>query len=458
MIFSSIEFIFIFLPFFLFIYFIIPEKYKNYIILIGSIAFYVVGTWDHPHYIFLLILTTLINYLIGKKLGQSKNKKILIFGIIYNLSWLILFKYIDFIISIIQNTVNIKIEKLNLLLPLGISFYTFQSISYLVDIYNRKIKSENSLVKYAMYVFMFPQLLSGPIVSYDDINGQLDKRKNNLQNIFIGFKYFIVGLGFKVLLANRIGCLWNDILMIGIESISTKLAWLSIIGYSLQIYFDFYGYSLMAIGLGKMIGFTLPDNFKTPYLSVSMTEFFRRWHITLGTWFRNYIYIPLGGNRKGKLRTIFNLLVVWILTGLWHGANYNFILWGLVIFAIIMIEKLWLKKYLDRHKFVGHLYMLFLIPITWAIFAIIDLQQLIIMFKKMFTFNEGLYLLDYIKYFKIYGILIISGIICSTGVVEKLIIKKQNNIFTISLLIIIFCSSIYYLYIGLNNPFLYFSF
>lgn len=458
MIFSSIEFIFIFLPFFLFIYFIIPEKYKNYIILIGSIAFYVVGTWDHPHYIFLLILTTLINYLIGKKLGQSKNKKILIFGIIYNLSWLILFKYIDFIISIIQNTVNIKIEKLNLLLPLGISFYTFQSISYLVDIYNRKIKSENSLVKYAMYVFMFPQLLSGPIVSYDDINGQLDKRKNNLQNIFIGFKYFIVGLGFKVLLANRIGCLWNDILMIGIESISTKLAWLSIIGYSLQIYFDFYGYSLMAIGLGKMIGFTLPDNFKTPYLSVSMTEFFRRWHITLGTWFRNYIYIPLGGNRKGKLRTIFNLLVVWILTGLWHGANYNFILWGLVIFAIIMIEKLWLKKYLDRHKFVGHLYMLFLIPITWAIFAITDLQQLIIMFKKMFTFNEGLYLLDYIKYFKIYGILIISGIICSTGVVEKLIIKKQNNIFTISLLIIIFCSSIYYLYIGLNNPFLYFSF
>lgn len=458
MIFSSIEFIFIFLPFFLFLYFIIPEKYKNYIILIGSISFYVAGTWNHPHYIFLLILTTLINFLIGKKLGQSKNKKLLIFGIIYNLSWLILFKYIDFIISIIQNTVNIKIEKLNLLLPLGISFYTFQSISYLVDIYIRKIKSENSLIKYAMYVFMFPQLLSGPIVSYDYINEQLDKRKKFLKNVFIGFKYFIVGLGFKVLLANRIGGIWNDILMIGIESISTNLAWLGIIGYSLQIYFDFYGYSLMSIGLGKMIGFTLPDNFKTPYLSVSMTEFFRRWHITLGTWFRNYIYIPLGGNRKGKLRTIFNLLVVWLLTGLWHGANYNFILWGLVIFAIIIIEKLWLKKYLDRHKFVGHLYMLFLIPITWAIFAITDLQQLIIMFKKMFTFSEGLYLLDYIKYFKIYGILIILGIICSTGVVEKFIIKKQNNIFTISLLIIIFCSSIYYLYIGLNNPFLYFSF
>ena len=286
----------------------------------------------------------------------------------------------------------------------------------------------------------------------------MDKRKKCLKNVFIGFKYFIVGLGFKVLLANRIGGIWNDILMIGIESISTNLAWLGIIGYSLQIYFDFYGYSLMSIGLGKMIGFTLPDNFKTPYLSVSMTEFFRRWHITLGTWFKNYIYIPLGGNRKGKLRTIFNLLVVWLLTGLWHGANYNFILWGLVIFAIIIIEKLWLKEYLDRHKFVGHLYMLFLIPITWAIFAITDLQQLIIMFKKMFTFSEGLYLLDYIKYFKIYGILIISGIICSTGVVEKLIIKKQNNIFTISLLIIIFCSSIYYLYIGLNNPFLYFSF
>ena len=229
MIFSSIEFIFIFLPFFLFLYFIIPEKYKNYIILIGSISFYVAGTWNHPHYIFLLILTTLINFLIGKKLGQSKNKKLLIFGIIYNLSWLILFKYIDFIISIIQNTVNIKIEKLNLLLPLGISFYTFQSISYLVDIYIRKIKSENSIIKYAMYVFMFPQLLSGPIVSYNYINEQLDKRKKCLKNVFIGFKYFIVGLGFKVLLANRIGGIWNDILMIGIESISTNLAWLGII-------------------------------------------------------------------------------------------------------------------------------------------------------------------------------------------------------------------------------------
>lgn len=458
MVFSSLEFIFIFLPIFLISYFISPIKYRNYNILIGSIIFYIIGSWGHPHYIVLLLVSTLLNYKIGKTLGKSKNRKVLIFGIIYNLSWLVLFKYADFIISIISNAIKIPIKPLNLLIPIGISFYTFQSISYLVDIYKEKCEAEKSLVKYAMYVFMFPKLISGPLVTYDTINKQLEKRKSNSENIVVGLRYFIVGLGFKVLLANRIGCLWNDILMIGIESISTGLAWLGIIGYSLQIYFDFYGYSLMAIGLGKIMGFILPDNFHTPYLSVSMTEFFRRWHISLGNWFKNYVYIPLGGNRKGKLKTIFNLLVVWLLTGLWHGANYNFILWGLFICLIIIIEKIWIKKYLESHRVLGHLYMLILIPITWAIFSITDLQQLGIMFNKLFTWNEGLYLLDYVKYCKMYGTLIIVGILCCTRLPEKLLLKKQNDILQMLLLIIIFWSSIYYLYIGLNNPFLYFSF
>ena len=458
MIFSSLEFIFIFLPLFLILYFVSPTKYKNYVLLIGSIIFYIIGAWEHPHYVLLLGLAILLNYIIGQKLEKNKNKKILIVGIIYNLIWLIFFKYSDFIISIISNISDVYIEPLNLLLPIGISFYTFQSISYIVDIYNEKCKPAKSIIKYATYVLMFPQLISGPLVSYNNISRQLDDRKNNKSNIIIGVKYFILGLGFKVLLANRIGCLWNDISMIGIESISTVLAWLGVIAYSLQIYFDFCGYSFMAVGLGKIMGFKLPINFETPYLSTSMTEFFRRWHISLGNWFKNYIYIPLGGNRKGKIRTILNLLVVWILTGLWHGANYNFILWGLFICLIIVIEKLLIKKYLDKYKFFGHLYMLLLIPISWSIFAITDIKQLGIMFSKLFTWSEGLYLLDFVKYAKIYGILIIVGIICATKLPEKLLLSKQNNLLQKLILLTIFCGSIYYLYIGLNNPFLYFSF
>lgn len=458
MIFSSLKFIFIFLPIYLIVYFIFPTKYRNYVLLLGSIIFYIIGAWEYPHYVLLLLIAILVNYVIGKKLGRKKDKKILILGIIYNIMWLILFKYSDFIISIIANVSKINIEPLNLLLPIGISFYTFQSISYIVDVYNERCKPENSLLQYAMYVLMFPQLISGPIVTYNDINKQLNYRRNNISYSIIGVKYFIVGLGFKVLLANRLGCLWNDILMIGIESISTGLAWLGIIAYSLQIYFDFYGYSLMAVGLGKIMGFKLPVNFKTPYLSTSMTEFFRRWHISLGNWFKNYIYIPLGGNRKGTLRTILNLLIVWILTGLWHGANYNFILWGLFIWLVIVIEKLLLKKYLDKYKFIGHLYMLILVPICWSIFAITDINQLGIMLTKLFTWSEGLYLLDFVKYAKAYGGLIIIGIICATKLPEKLLLTRTNTWFQKLLLLFIFATSIYYLYIGLNNPFLYFSF
>lgn len=458
MIFSSLEFIFIFLPIFFILYFTVPIKYRNYILLIGSLIFYTIGSWNHPNYIILLLSAILINYNIGKKISKNKNKFLLSFGIIYNLMWLILFKYSDFIISIISDISNVYIESLNLLLPIGISFYTFQSISYLVDVYKGKYEAEQSILKYGMYVLMFPQLISGPIVTYDYISKQLKNRKHSTKNIIIGLKYFIVGLGFKVLLANRIGCLWNDINTIGIESISTGVAWLGIIGYSLQIYFDFFGYSLMAIGIGRMMGFILPSNFKTPYLSTSMTEFFRRWHISLGNWFKNYIYIPLGGNRKGKWRTIFNLLVVWALTGLWHGANYNFILWGLFIFIIIVIEKLGLKQYLDKYKIIGHIYMLILIPITWSIFAITDIQDLGIMINKLFTLSEGLYALDFIKYTKMYGWIIIIGILCATKLPEKLLKQNSNTVLNTIIILLIFVSSVYYLYIGLNNPFLYFSF
>ena len=474
MVFSSLEFIFIFLPIFLIIYFCTPKKYRNYILLIGSIIFYIVGCWKKPHYLILLVLSLIINFIIGRMIeknillenenkktiekSKSKSKKILIIGIIYNVSWLILFKYSDFLISMITKITNVQINKLNLALPIGISFYTFELISYLVDVYKERCSAEKSILQFAMYIFMFPQLISGPIVAYPTIKKQLKHRTYNFQNIILGAKYFILGLAFKVLLANRIGCLWNDILMIGIESISTKLAWIGIIGFSLQIYFDFCGYSFMVVGLGKVIGFNLPENFETPYLATSMTEFFRKWHISLGNWFKNYLYIPLGGNRKGTARTILNLVIVWLATGLWHGASYNFVLWGLFVCLFIIIEKLFLGKFIEKHSVFGHLYMLVLIPIMWSIFAITDISKLQIFFSKLFGFDKGIYSLDYIKYVKTYGMLLILGIICCTKLPKKLLLRKSTNTVQSIILLVLFWTSIYYLYKGLNNPFLYFSF
>ena len=265
-------------------------------------------------------------------------------------------------------------------------------------------------------------------------------------------------MGFKILLADRIGFLWNDILRIGIDAISTQLAWLGAIGYSLQLYFDFAGYSLMAIGLGKMIGFELPENFDAPYLARSMSEFFRKWHMSLGNWFKTYVYIPLGGNKNGLIRTIVNLFVVWIMTAIWHGAHLNFLLWGLLVFLVIVLEKLFLKKLLDKFKILGHIYMIVLIPIMWTIFALSDMEQLKTMLGRLFGIGEAINALDYIEYLYTYGILFIIGIICATKLPEKLFLKKKSNIVSIVVLIAVFWVSIYYMYISADNAFLYFSF
>ena len=401
MVFSSLEFIFVFLPIFLIAYYATPNKYRNYTLLIGSIIFYVIGSWNSPLYIVLIMISILVNYILGKLIYKynENSKKVLILGIIYNLAWLILFKYYDFIISIINDIAHIELSGLNLMMPIGISFYTFQTISYIVDIYKRKAIAEKSIINFGAYILMFPKLISGPIT----INS-VTQREHNFEKFAQGCKMFIIGLGFKVLLADKIGSLWNEILMLGIDGISTPLAWMGVIAFSLQIYFDFYGYTLIARGIGKMLGFELPENFYTPYLTLSMTEFFRRWHISLGEWFKKYVYIPLGGNRKSMSRTIINLFIVWILTGLWHGTNYNFVLWGITIFIIIIIEKLWLKKKFDKHPILGHMYMIILIPLTWTIFAITNLSDLGTMFGKLFPFlNRSLqtiYALDFIKYGK----------------------------------------------------------
>jgi len=463
MIFSSLEFIFIFLPILLIIYYITPNKYRNYVLLFGSIIFYFIGVKDHQAYMLLLAISVIINYFIGRLIGKNKkySKIMLIFGIIYNLSFLFVFKYYDFVVSIISKISTKEIKTLNLTLPLGISFYTFQVIGYLIDVYKEKYDPEKSILNFSTNMIFFAKIISGPIVQFDDIKKQLEGRPYKLSKFIQGVRYFIVGLGLKTIIADNIGIMWNDILMIGIESISTPLAWLGIFTYAFEIYFDFWGYSVMAQGIGKMFGIDIPDNFNLPYLSKSFTEFFRKWHITLGTWFKNYIYIPLGGNRKGTIRTLLNLFIVWVITGLWHGANWNFIIWGIFIWILIVNEKLWLKKYLDKYPIIGHIYMIFFIPLTWTIFNITNLSQLNIMFEKLFPFfgsNEVIDNLDFVKYIKDYGILMIISLICSTKLPKNLIEGKEYNWIEIVALLAIFWLSVYLLYTGLSNPFLYFSF
>ena len=460
MAFSSLNFIFIFLPIFLITYFITNKKYKRIIILLGSIVFYLIGTCKKPEYLLLLIFSITVNFILANLIEKYErdSKLILAVGVIFNVNLLLIYKYFDFFISIINNNFNTEINELNLILPIGISFYTFELISYIVDVYNKKTKAEKSILKVAGYIFMFPQLISGPIVTYKEINQQLEKKKINITNITLGIKYFILGLAFKVIIADRIGILWNDIFMIGVDSISSTLAWLGIIAYTIQIYLDFQGYSLMAIGLGKVIGIELPSNFDAPYLTTSMSDFFRRWHMTLGRWFKNYIYIPLGGNRKGKTRMIINIMIVWLVTGLWHGASYNYILWGIFVGIVIILEKLFLGKYLNKSKMIGHIYMFILIPIMWSIFSIKDLSTLSLFIRKLFSFEEGIISLDYLKYIKTYGYLILIGLLLCTKTAEKLLLKKETNNYQIIILLGLFWISINYLYKGLNNAFIYFDF
>lgn len=446
MVFSSLEFIFLFLPVFLLLYFLTPEQYKNLVLFLASLLFYTLGTLDHPLYLLLMLLSIFVNFRLARRMERSPARKWWFrLGLFYNFGWLFVFKYAG----------------LPLLLPVGISFYTFQAVSYLCDVYWQKYRSERSFVKFGTYIAMFPQLIAGPIVTYPLIRKALRQRRCSLENLTEGIQIFILGLGSKVILANRAGALWGDINAIGYESISTPLAWLGIIAYTFQIYFDFFGYSLMAIGLGTMIGFQLPQNFREPYRSRSMTEFWRRWHITLGSWFREYVYIPLGGSRRGQARTIRNLLIVWLLTGVWHGAGVSFVLWGFSLFVLIAIEKLGLKRVLDRYPLLGHLYMVICIPLTWMLFAITDLKQLKIFAGRLFpVFAAGgtVFPGDYLKYGKRYGIVLLVCLLFCTGWPQALYARVRNTLTETIVLLGVFWVSVYFLYIGLNDPFLYFRF
>lgn len=443
MVFSSIEFIYFFLPLFLLIYYMLPATLKNAGLFLGSMVFYTIGSLKTPEYVLLFALSLVVNFCFGRLIERYETKTWFVLGIGFNLIQLGLFKYVMRV------------------LPIGISFYTFQAISYLCDVQRQKCTAEKSLINFGTYLSMFPQLIAGPIVKYPDIRAQIQDRQYRLSDFVQGLQVFVIGLGSKVLLANRVGVLWSQLSVIGYESISTPLAWLGLLAYTLQIYFDFWGYSLMAIGLGKMLGFDLPINFDYPYLSTSMTEFWRRWHITLGSWFKEYVYIPLGGNRGNKARVCRNLFIVWLLTGIWHGAGLNFVLWGLILFALIVLEKAGLKKFLDKWRLLGHVYMAVFIPLTWAVFANSDWQQMLLFFKRLFGMGGtagSLFAGDYIKYGKEYGFYLLVSLLFISRLPAKIWTKVKDSYIGQIILIIMFVAVVYCLYIGLDNPFLYYQF
>lgn len=492
--FSSLEFIFRFLPLFFICYIVIPERGRNLVLLFGSLVFYAVG---EPVYIFLMIASILINYGAARAIYRNRRREAaaalaeqvgvaaeqaaivaaqsarlrrfvrrqrfwLVLAVFLDLSTLFLFKYFDFFAQNVNLLINEEVlPMLQLTLPLGISFYTFQMISYVADLYMGKIEAPGTLLDFATYVSMFPQLIAGPIVQFREVSLQLKQRALNLQAFEQGLELFCLGLGSKVLLANKISIFWNQVQGIGFASLSTPVAWMGAVAFSFQIYFDFWGYSLMAMGLGCMMGFQIPRNFSVPYMAQSVTDFWRRWHITLGRFFREYVYIPLGGNRKGVLRTILNLFVVWALTGLWHGASWNFVLWGIGFFVLLVLEKNIYGKFLEKYPLLGHIYLWLLIPVSWMVFEITDFSQLVIYLKQMVGIHTDQVLVStaqLLRYLKEYGWLFALCALCSTWLPVRLYRKLTGNRWLVLICFAVFWLSVYEIRQGANNPFLYFRF
>lgn len=464
MVFSSLPFLLVFMPIFFGLYYFVPPKGRNIILLLGSLCFYAVGTWNAPAHFILFLASMVLDYILGVEMERHEDKKklLLTLGVVFHLLALGFYKYFTFLSQEILKFFPGAHLDLNILLPIGISFYTFQGISYIADVYKGKVRAEKSLLRFCVYLSMFEQLIAGPIVTYSQVKDRLKVRKITLPMVVDGLGTFIFGMGLKVLLANPIGKLWMEVNTIGFESLSTPLAWMGILAFTFQIYFDFFGYSLMAVGLGKMMGFRLPKNFDFPYLSTSMTEFWRRWHITLGSWFREYVYIPLGGNRKSTLCTLRNLLVVWLLTGIWHGAGYNFLMWGLLLFTVIVTEKYLIGKTLNQHPLLGHLYMGILIPLSWAVFAIDDVGKMGVFFTRLFPFfGQGpwsTFRYDYLKYLQLYYPFFLAGILFSTKLPFHMLKKLKGKPIVWFILLAILAGSIYCMYRGFHDPFLYFRF
>ena len=462
MVFTSISFIYYFLPLLLICYFVVPKKFRNIILLMFSVLFYFYG---EPKYILLMLIEVLISYVVGLLIDKYKSKNILIIGIFIHVLLFGIFKYFNFVIINVNNLFHSNLNLLNVVLPIGISFYTFQIISYEIDVYNKKVNVQSNILKYFLYVFLFPQLIAGPIVRYQDVNNEIDNRNVTFEMFANGLRRFIIGLSKKVIIANNLGELCNIYLNLGDKSV--LFTWIFAISYMLQIYFDFSGYSDIAIGLGKMLGFNFPENFNYPYLAKSITDFWRRWHMTLSSWFRDYVYIPLGGNKKGVLKQIRNILIVWSLTGLWHGASWNFIVWGLYFGILLILEKFILKRYFSNvPKFIKYIYTLFLVMISFVIFQGDNLSNAFNIIKGLFGLNGELFINNVTLYYlNGYVLFIVLGGIGSTNYVKNLVIKISNskgkkiiNILEPIYLLILLIIVTMYLIDSSYNPFLYFRF
>ncbi len=466
MIFSSIEFLFFFLPLFFIIYFSVPFKAKNIILLVFSLLFY---AWGEPVYILLLIFSSVVDYTNGRLIDRFWNRQgikkfFMLTSVVINLALLIVFKYTSFIIESINCVFNLAITDPSLKLPIGISFFTFQTMSYSIDVYRGDIKAERSFLTFMTYVCMFPQLIAGPVIRYSSVGKQLHKRSHTLDGFCIGGKRFLTGLFKKTLIADNLGLLWSIIKSGSYGEISLMTAWLGIIAFTLQIYYDFSGYADMAIGMGKMMGFDYCENFNYPLFSKSVTDFWRRWHISLSTWFRDYVYIPLGGNRCGAARHIFNICLVWGLTGLWHGASLNFLLWGLYYAVLLVCEKYFWGKALERlPNFIGHIYAVFIIVVGFCIFDLDSLSSISDYFKAMFFAGNNPFAdRQFLYYLYNYRVVLAVAFIFAMPVYKQWECIRQNKplliFFESAVTFVLFFAAVGYMAAGAYSPFLYFRF
>ncbi len=466
MVFSSLMFLFIYLPVVLAVYYITPLKWRNLALLVFNLIFY---GWGEPVYILIMFLSIGIDYTHGLLVEKYRNndrkaRTFVVSSMVFNLALLFFFKYYDFLADSLRGiSVFSSLPRLDVPLPIGISFYTFQTMSYTVDVYRGQAKAQKNIVSFGTFVTLFPQLIAGPILQYRDLDEQLDGRDHTAEKFASGVRVFIAGLAKKVLLANSIGMLWDAYLAMPAASLTTAGAWLGVLAFTFQIYFDFSGYSDMAVGLGRMLGFEFMQNFNYPYISRSITEFWRRWHISLGSWFRNYLYIPLGGNRKGKARQYLNLFIVWAATGIWHGASWNFLIWGLYFFVLLVIEKAFLLKALEKApRWVSHAYALFFIVVGWAIFAVEDLSALGTYLAAMFGGAQGgAWCAADGYYLRNYAVMLPVLAIASTPLGAKLFRRLPEGaerwIAPVLMLAALVLSTAY-LVDATYNPFLYFRF
>ena len=466
MLFSSIPFLYYFLPSVLIAYYLVPKPAKNMVLLLASLVFY---GWGEPIYVFLMVGTIFMAYSFGRLIDRTErlfSKRLyLIVSIVISLGILGYFKYADFFITNVNLVTGMQIPLLKVVLPIGISFYTFQLISYLIDVYWGRVAAQKSVIKLATYITMFPQLIAGPIVRYSDVEKQLTDREINFSKISYGIRRFVLGLGKKILIANVLGEFCSQFR--AADDTSVLFFWAYAIAVSLQIYFDFSGYSDMAIGLGSMLGFQFMENFNYPFISKSITEFWRRWHMSLGTWFRDYVYIPLGGSRCSFRRNIFNIFVVWMLTGLWHGAEWNFVLWGLYFGILLMMEKAFLLKWLKQYAIIGHIYVLLFVIFSFVLFDAKSLAQVGEYIQAMFGFTglpmmskTTLYYLN--SYLVIFFIAIFGATPLPKMVVERIkkctVLRRCIDVIEPLLMIVLILLCTGYLVDGSFNPFLYFRF